>query len=164
MTPNLVESKLMELCNEQREAVDFILNLWNLFVVWDDAVDQDKATPERQINASMMWGMFGLHDCKFFREHEAVLRPAIFQGIAAWIVANKFEKSGDKGLIEQAYFMRCSPYDIFSTVVLLTSGFQRQIEAIEYFRSMAPEDSLASYMKEHHHGLGKESTASAAGS
>lgn len=150
---NALADKLMELCNGNTEAADFISQIWTFFIVWDDAVDGDKRKPVDTINSAMLWALFGLHDSKFYREHVATLRPAIMQAISSWLVANKFEKSGDESKVEQAYFMRCAPYELFSTVVLLAGGFQQQLKAVEFFRSMAPEDTLFKYKLEHQNGL-----------
>jgi hypothetical protein len=45
--------------------------------------------------------------------------------------------------------MRCAPYDLFATVVLLAGGHEKHLEAVRYFRSLAPDDTLADYMHEH---------------
>jgi hypothetical protein len=141
-------AKLLHLCNGNTDAVAFIEAFYAFCVVWDDAVDRDKDTVPERVNNAMMWSLFGLHDNAFYRANMQVLRAAMAQAIASWMVANKFEKSKDTSLVEQAYFMRCSPYDVFSTVVLLTSGFDKQLEAVEFFRSLAPEDSLTNFMFE----------------
>jgi hypothetical protein len=141
-------AKLLHLCSGNTDAVDFIESVYAFCIVWDDAIDRDKAAVPEKINNAMMWSLFGLHDNQFYRANAPVLRAAMAQAIASWMVANKFEKSKDSALVEQAYFMRCSPYDVFSTVVLLASGFEKQLEAVEFFRSLAPEDSLAKFMFE----------------
>ena len=141
-------AKLLHLCSGNTDAVDFIESMYAFCVVWDDAVDRDKEAVPEKINSAMMWSLFGLHDNQFYRANALVLRAAMAQSIASWMIANKFEKSKDSSLVEQAYFMRCSPYDVFSTVVLLASGFEKQLEAVEFFRSLAPEDSLNNFMFE----------------
>ena len=140
--------KISYLCNGNADAVEFILRFHEFVIAWDDAVDQDKVPDEDRINAAMLWGLIGLQENPLYRANELVMRATIMQAVAAWQVANKFEKSKDRSLIEQAYFMRCAPYDVYSTVVFLAAGFDKQREAVEYFRSLAPEDSLAKYMAE----------------
>ena len=148
-----VRDELLDLCEGDEEAVDFIVQLWNFFVTWDDAVDRDKHGSDADINIAMMWGLFGLHDSAFYSRHATVLRPVIMKCIADWLVANKFEASREPLKLEHAYFLRCSPYDVFAIVVLLVAGFEQQLKAIEFFHTIAPEDSLANYLQEHRHGM-----------
>ena len=152
-----VITKLRELCNGNTDATNFLLNLWSFICVWDDAIDQDKPADEAQINAAMMWALFGMHESAFYIKHDNILRTMLMHYVSSWLTANKFEKSGDRDLIEQAYFMRCAFYDVVSTVAFLCGGFSHQMAAMEYCRALAPNDTLESYMKEHFHGMAEQS-------
>jgi hypothetical protein len=145
----VIEKRIMELVGGDLEAFAFIQDLWSFVVVWDDAVDRDKYESADTVNNAMIWGLMYHHESPFYIRHREVLRPAMYSMIASWLVANKFEKSGDKPLVEQAYFLRCSPFEVFSLVVFLVSGFEKMMESIEYFRGSFREDTLASYLKEH---------------
>jgi hypothetical protein len=97
---------------------------------------------------SLMWALFGINDDPFYRRFEMVLRPAIMQCIAKWHVANRYERVHDN--LAVAYTLRCSPYDVFATVVLLASGsFQKQTEAVDYLYSFTIGDKLVDYLDEH---------------
>lgn len=144
-----IHAKTRELVSNNQEAYDFIMNLWGFVVAWDDAVDRDKAGSPEEINASMIWAMLEMSEGTFYKEHTQALRPALFMMISDWLTANKFEKSKDRALVEQGYFLRCSPFNVFCLVVFLVSGFHKATEAVEFFRGSFREDTLESYLKEH---------------
>lgn len=144
-----IERELKQLVSHDKDAYEFVSNLWSFVVVWDDAVDQDKAETPEEINRAMIWGLLGIQESPFYQKHVTALRPALYGMIASWLVANKFEETKVTPLLEQAYFLRCSPFEVFSLVAFLTGGFEKMLEAIEYFRGSFREDSLASYLKEH---------------
>ena len=141
--------KLLQLCCGNTAAVTFIKRFWAFVETWDDLVDKDKDVPAADINAAMMWALFGIQDDPFYRTFPIPLRVAMQHCVAAWQTANHFENSGDAALVEQAYFMRCAPYDVFAVAVLLAGGPGPHLEAIAYFRSLAPDDTLATYLQEH---------------
>lgn len=149
ISDELVQKQLLELVRHDRDAFNFINSLWDFVVVWDDAVDQDKARLPDFINKSMMWALFGLKHNAFYQRWESALEPALQVMVASWMVSNKFARSGDLAKVEQAYFLRCSPYDVFALAVLLAGGFENSLKAVELFRSFAPEDTLQSFVKEH---------------
>jgi hypothetical protein len=144
-----MHEKLLDLCAGNEPAVSFIESFWGLCEVWDDLVDRDKAVPPDTVSSALMWALFGLPGNPFYRTFSNALGPAMAQAIASWQTANQFERSGDRARVEQAYFMRCAPYDLFATVALLAGGHAKHMEAVAYFRSLAPGDTLESYMQEH---------------
>jgi len=143
------QQKIKALVNSDEDAYKLIMDLWAFVITWDDAVDKDKSQSKEEINAAMIWAFLGMPDNPFYVKYQPILKPALYKMVASWLVANDFEASGDRSKVEQAYYMRCSPYDVFSLIVFLKSGFSKLLEAEAYFRSMAPEDSLAKYMREH---------------
>lgn len=141
--------KLLVFCGGNKDATDLIRDLWKLCCVWDNCVDRDKINDETATNSAFLWALFGLHDNVFYKNFEHQIRPAIYSCVASWIVANKFEKSGDVQLLERSYVMRCSPYELFGVIALLSGGFQSQINAIEHFQSIKNNDTLEAYLHEH---------------
>ena len=144
----MIRATLLDLTAGDKGAADFIEAFWGFMEAWDDIIDRDKPPDDEAINKAMLWALFGAADDPFFQRHAVALRPAVQQAVASWLTANKFEKSGKRDLVEQAYFLRCSAYDVFTTVVLLVAP-HKHMTAVEYFRSLAPEDTLAKYMREH---------------
>lgn len=145
----MIREDLMHFCAGNKEAVALIEGFWGFMEAWDDIIDRDKPPDDEAINEAVLWALFGLQDNVFYKAFPGILRTSIQQAVASWLTANKFERSGKKHLVEQAYFLRCAPYDVFAMIVLLAAGTDNHSAAVEYFRSLAPEDSLAKYMVEH---------------
>jgi hypothetical protein len=145
----VIRDELLKLYGGNEAAADFVLGFWALMECWDDLIDRDKPFDDDAINRAIMWALFDMQDNAFYRANPFVLRAALYQAIASWQASITFERSGDRDKVEQAYFMRCSAYDVFSTVALLTGGRAKQREAVEYFRALAPGDTLADYVREH---------------
>jgi len=146
---NVMRDKLLHLCGGNDPAVAFIEDFWALCETWDDLVDKDREVPAQEIDRTMMWALFGVQSNLFYRSFSQALGPAMAQAIASWRTANRFESSRNRALVEQAYFLRCAPYDLFATVALLAGGHEKHLEAVTFFRSLAPEDTLAAYLQEH---------------
>jgi hypothetical protein len=149
--------KLLELCTGNTAAVAFVEGFWSLMVVWDDAIDRDRPVDREAINEAILWALFDLQDNPFFRANRLVLRGAMHQALATWLLSLDYERSGDPALIEQAYWMRYSSIGVFATAALLTGGREKQTQAIDYFCALARgDDKLPEYLIEHlgeHHGL-----------
>jgi hypothetical protein len=145
----VIRDKLIELCCGDAQAVNLIEDFWFFMEAWDDVIDRDKPPDDDAVNRAMQWALLWSRDDPFLTRHYLSLRPAMQQAVVSWLTANRFERSGKRDLVEQAYFLRCAPYDFFATVVLLAGGQDQHVKAVEYFRALAPEDTLADYMREH---------------
>ena len=148
MSLHPITDRLFDFCSGDSDAVKFIEDFWSFCIVWDDMIDRDKTFDNDHINNAMMWALFGINDDPFYRRYEMILRPMIMQCIAKWMIANRYEYRGEN--LAQAYTLRCSPYDVFATVVLLASGsFQKQVEVVDYLYSFTVGDKLNDYIAEH---------------
>lgn len=91
----------------------WLLDLWNLIQVMDDARDGDRASPgdvDRAVKAIFL--TMPLND--FYRQFPAVLQPVMVLAVLKWEAANEMEA---KGLAdEKSYMARAGFYD----VVLMT--------------------------------------------
>ena len=91
----------------------WLLDLWNLIQVLDDARDGDRASPgdvDRAVKAIFL--TMPLND--FYRQFPAVLQPVMVLAVLKWEAANEMEA---KGLAdEKSYMARAGFYD----VVLMT--------------------------------------------
>jgi hypothetical protein len=151
----VIREDLLHFCAGNKEAVALIEGFWGFMEAWDDIIDRDKPPDDEATNKAILWALFDLHDNVFYKAFPGILRGAIQQAVVSWLTANKFECSGKRELVEQAYFMRCSAYDVFSLIALLAGGPEKHMAAVEYFRSLAPDDTLASYLREHLEGGAK---------
>lgn len=142
-------NKLFEFCNGDSNAVSLILDFHSLFCTWDDCIDQDKPMIHNRINSAFIWALFGMESNPFYVLHKEALKASALSCVALWIAANDFEGTNEKRLLHQSFVMRCSPYNLYGLIVLLSGGMTNHIESLKYFYSLNEDDSLESYLTEH---------------
>jgi hypothetical protein len=140
---------LQRLCANNLDAVRLIEDAWRFADVFDDAIDGEKKQTDAEIYRSFLWALFELHRNAFYVAHRDALELAFRVAIAEWMTANRLERSGDREQLITAYTLRCSPYTFFVAVVLAAGGPEAADEAAHMFRSMATEDRLDDYLREH---------------
>jgi len=90
-------------------AQSWLLDLWNVIQVLDDAADGDRADPNDVSRA--VWSIFAtmpLND--FYRQYSAVLQPVLVLQILKWEAANEAEARGLAN--EKSYVWRAGYYDV----------------------------------------------------
>ena len=91
------------------EAQAWLLDLWNLTQVLDDAMDGDKADPAAVSRAT--WAIFQnmpLND--FYRHNVAILQPVLVLQLLKWEAANTVEALGLAN--EKSYVWRAGFYEV----------------------------------------------------
>lgn len=87
----------------------WLMDLWNLIQVLDDACDGDKADPEaarRAVRAVFL----NMPLNEFYRQYPAILQPVLVLQMLKWEAANAVEA---KGLAdEKSYVWRAGFYDV----------------------------------------------------
>jgi hypothetical protein len=90
-------------------AKSWLLDLWNLTQVFDDAMDGDAADKSNVSRAT--WAVFQnmpLND--FYRQYAAVLQPVLVLQLLKWEAANTVEALGLAN--EKSYVWRAGFYDV----------------------------------------------------
>ena len=88
-------------------AQSWLLDLWNLIGVFDDAADGDPASHDV---SRAVWSVFAtmpLND--FYRQYAAILQPVLVLQILKWEAANEVESKGLAN--EKSYVWRAGYYD-----------------------------------------------------
>lgn len=91
------------------QAQAWLLDLWNLIQVLDDATDGDKADPLAVRRAT--WAIFQnmpLND--FYRQYVAILQPVLVLQLLKWEGANVVEARGEAN--EKSYVWRAGFYEV----------------------------------------------------
>jgi hypothetical protein len=90
-------------------AKSWLLDLWNLSQVLDDAFDGDKSAPDDVTRATR--GIFlDMPLNEFYRQFTAVLQPVLFLQVLKWQAANDVEAKGLAN--EKSYVWRAGFYDV----------------------------------------------------
>lgn len=91
------------------EARAWLLDLWNLTQVLDDAMDGDMLARADVSRAT--WAIFqDMPLNHFYREYTAVLQPVLVLQILKWEGANQIEAAGFAS--EKSYMWRAGYYDV----------------------------------------------------
>lgn len=144
MTPE-IRAAVSTLCGGNDDAVRLIFDVWHYVETWDDLVDQDKPVEPQQVNALMTWAIFELPLNSIYRSFPEL--QFLFRVVVSnWFASNVLEKQGPEGRA-RAYSLRCSPYDFFVGVVLVTSGAKAADDAALFFRSLPTGERFDEYMK-----------------
>lgn len=94
----------------------WLLDLWALIQVLDDAADGDKPDPAAVRKAT--WAIFQnmpLND--FYRQYQAMLQPVLILQLLKWEAANEVEAKGLAS--EKTYVWRAGYYDVVLMCCLL---------------------------------------------
>lgn len=90
-------------------AQSWLLDLWNLTQVLDDAMDGDKASPRDVSRAT--WAIFQTMPLnEFFQKYATVLQPVLWLQLLKWEAANVVEGLGLAN--EKSYVWRAGYYDV----------------------------------------------------
>lgn len=145
MTP---ETSLYENCKQVLElpedAIEWLLGLWNLVQVLDDAADGDEI--DRTDLDRAIWDcLAGLPSNTFYQAHQAWLIPACAQMVLKWMASDLAERKGQAD--ERSYMWRAGYYDILCLVVAIVHGpsSEKSWLALGMYG-----ETCAEYMKEFH--------------
>jgi hypothetical protein len=103
-------------------AVDWLLDLWQVIQVFDDAHDGD---PVGDVMPALWASLVSMPSNPFYVANAAVLQGAVANAILKWHAANEAEDAGEAD--ERSFVWRAAYYDVVLLVVLLCYG---QTEAL----------------------------------
>ena len=109
-----------------RPAADWLLDLWQVIQVFDDAHDGD---PIGNVMPALWAGLVTMPGNPFYQANAAALQAAVATAILKWHAANEAEDAGKAD--ERSYVWRAAYYDVVLLVTLLCHGK-------EYALRMAP--------------------------
>jgi len=106
-----------------KDAVDWVLAMWEVTQLWDDLIDGDEAKPDR-INYVFQQLLVGMPENNFYATNRFMLTPVIMSNILSWHTANELEKTKNEDDINKAYVLRAEFYNLIIMVASLTGGFE----------------------------------------
>ena len=105
-----------------RPAADWLLDLWQVIQVFDDAHDGD---PIGNVMPALWAALVSMPGNVFYQANAAALQAAVATAILKWHAANEAEDAGEAD--ERSFVWRAAYYDVVLLVVLLCHG---QAEAL----------------------------------
>ncbi len=124
------------------DAIQWLLELWNLIQVFDDVADDDgveRANLDRAVWASLA----GMPSNPFYQRYSSWLIPATAQMTLEWLASDAVERDG--GASAQSYMWRAGYYRVVCLVAALEHGPSAMVS--EAALSLYGE-SLDDYLKE----------------
>jgi hypothetical protein len=103
-------------------AVDWLLDLWQVIQVFDDAHDGD---PVGDVMPALWAALVSMPGNPFYQAHAPALQAAVATAILKWHAANEAEDAGQAD--ERSFVWRAAYYDVVLLAVLLCHG---QAEAL----------------------------------
>lgn len=127
------------------DAVEWLVDLWNLIQVLDDVADGD-AIDRPDLDRAIWSCLAGMPSNSFYQQHQAWLLPACAQMVLKWMASDLAERNGDAD--ERSYMWRAGYYDVVMTVTSLVHGPSSEMA----FRALAMYgETAAEYLKEFEH-------------
>lgn len=128
-------------------AVEWLLSLFNVIQVFDDATDGDKIDPN-QLRAAIYDSLAGFYLNPFFRENAGVLVPLLAVNILKWNGANQAERDGAADAM--SFSWRAGYYDVVLMVVNICHGPRAAEDNARAVMSLYGE-KYADYLAEFNH-------------
>jgi hypothetical protein len=134
--------------NNNKEAADFYLNIFDALHFWDDLIDRDKVLVDSEINGIMLSLLLKIPGSSFFRKNEALLMPILVNSIKNWQIANQLERNPkDENDLIIAFILRSSYIDLLTCCLHLFFSPEKQIEIGCEIRRFTSSEGFDGYLK-----------------
>lgn len=135
--------QLLRWLQGNKDALNFLLTLFNIAEVWDDIIDGD--TPDSsEVHQAFMDAMFGLNSNPFYVKHVGHLQPLMLAGINAWLDSTELEKETDTWSQTWAYALRDWYMELVAACAYIVGGFDHMrrisLEARRFFQAETLEE------------------------
>lgn len=121
MTPHIesLTISLREVLELPEDAIEWLLDLWNVIQVLDDVADGDPVN-RKDSDAATFAVLGGMQANTFYQRHQAWLIPATTQMTLKWMASDVAEREGSAD--ERSYMWRAGYYDVVMLVASLVHG------------------------------------------
>lgn len=128
-------------------AVEYIVDLFQAWHIWDDFIDKDKPITDEDINKSYLNAFINIPRNPFYQANFSILNPLMEVAFINWIAANKLEK--EKKELDIAYELRNINLNILVTCATIIGGIEwGEFVAVDIRKQLEKNDSLEHYKAE----------------
>lgn len=142
-----LQRNLTEVFQLPEPAVSWLLSLFNIFQVFDDAADADPIS-RSELDDAIWDSLAGFYQNQFFMAYSAHLVPLMAVCILKWQASDRVEREGAHNAMSYAW--RAGYYDIVLAVVQLCHGQKVARENAHLVMNLYGE-TYADYMAEFNH-------------
>lgn len=130
-----------------KPAADWLLSLWNVIQVFDDAADGD-TIDRNALDRALYDSLAGFYQNPFFVANAAHLVPLMAVNILKWQASDRAERDGKPTAMSYAW--RAGYYDVVLAVVSLCHGHEAAAKNAHLVMALYGE-SLTDYLAEFNH-------------
>lgn len=125
-------------------AVNFIVDLFASWHIWDDLIDKDKPLSDENINQAFFIAFIQLPRNSFYQANFNTLNPLLESSFVNWFSANKLEKNKEN--LDAAYALRNINLSIIVACAQIIGGIEWATEvAIDVQESLKKNDPFEEY-------------------
>lgn len=126
------------------DAREWLLSLWNVIQVFDDAADGDPID-RANLDAAVWGALYGMPTNPFYIRHAHVLLPLLAVQVLKWKASDTAERAGAAD--ERSYMWRAGYYDLVLMAVQLCHGETVALSIADKIMGLYGDD-FADYRKE----------------
>lgn len=130
-------------------AVALALQVAHVSEVWDDLIDGDRAPTSDAINRAFVAALFDIQRNPVYLRFRPLIEPIMEHAVLTWMIANRFEKSGDLNRLEFAHVLRYFGLNVCVQIARCIGGIEWAVDAAEEIFAMGSKESFADYVREH---------------
>lgn len=129
------------------DATQFLLTVHKIVEAWDDLIDRDKATGDKEINGAFYAALITLPRNPFYAQNFMVLNPIMESAILDWHAANALEKMGSVERLRTSFVLRAAGMALTVMAAKIVGGVDWAAQVNTELRQMG--DTWADYCAKH---------------
>lgn len=147
MIEEIVKHAIAKATNNDKDASQFLSDIYETIHFWDDLIDKDKLITDQHINDCFMKLLFLLPTNVFYKRHFDYLNPILNMAMINWQAATKMERNPvTTNDFVIAFIIRSQYVDLLSACAYLTHDHKTAIDLIIEFRRLVHCEGLENYL------------------
>jgi len=148
-------SQVSDFLQGNKEATDFVCDMFIVLHIWDDLIDKDKKLTDSEIHYAFWLALMKLPCNPFYTRNFNTLQPILANSILNWQAANTMENAGDRKDQEIAFILRGAYTDLLTISAYLVGGLSWVTLVTPDIRRWAHQETFQEYL----HNLADEKEA-----
>lgn len=134
------EIKFKQIANGNEHAEAFIRSYVDWCHMFDDVADGDKRVTDEEMAVKQLAFVTQIAHNPFYQRYARELTALMYQGVNAWLDANKWAKSPEADMRRDAWVMKSIYQEVVWHVAYLTGGWNHMRAVTMNFREYQHDD------------------------
>lgn len=130
-----------------KEATDFVCDMFVVLHIWDDLIDKDKELTDAEIHYAFWLALMQLPCNPFYIRNFNTLQPILANSIINWQAANKMENEGSTKDEAIAFILRGAYTDLLTMSAYLVGGLSWVTQITPDIRRWAHQETFQEYLR-----------------